>query len=191
MSLWCHCDAAQYLSADWGTSFFHLATRLLATSPAASCFLKEFTVLPTPVSCENKNTQETVNAPPLIAHSFSSATWLCSDDVFRFCWTWTHHQYVHSHGKFSQSFEGLQELQNKRKTKVISFLFVCMVHSLNYLCYLIYSYYWCLCLYNNQLLSYGTDIIIMQTIKCYYRCWPGLNHCFNPSAWFTRKYSQM
>lgn len=39
-----------YLSADWGTSFFHLATRLFAISPATSCFLKEFTVFPTPVS---------------------------------------------------------------------------------------------------------------------------------------------
>lgn len=39
-------------SASWatGTSFFHLATRSLAKSPTSSCFLRLFTVFPTPVS---------------------------------------------------------------------------------------------------------------------------------------------
>lgn len=43
-----------HLSTDWGTSFFHWPTRLFAASPTTSCFLNEFTVLPTPVSYKNK-----------------------------------------------------------------------------------------------------------------------------------------
>jgi len=164
-----------YLS-DWGTSFFHLATRPFAISPASWCFLKELTFFPTPVSCNRKrNKVQTfdsdrsflwasepvgsfhsttpgeaeelfrlcVSQAQLLVHhdcldesvlmnalqkSFSSdvlISWCC-----RFHWRTfpsqrgSYHQDVHGHGKLSESFQRLQELENKRRYHILKMVLV-------------------------------------------------------------------